>query len=92
MYRWQSARLWYIYDGALAHIGRAVRDVLSNTCYDRWIGAGGPTAGPPRSPYLSPLDFYLWGHIKPLCVQLLLTTTWHFTLAVWMPVRLSATA
>jgi hypothetical protein len=45
---------------------RAVRDVLSNTCHDRWIGRGGPTAWRPRSPDLNPLDFYLWGHLKPV--------------------------
>jgi hypothetical protein len=39
---------------------RAVRDVLSNSYHDRWIGRGGPTAWPPRSPDLNPLDFYLW--------------------------------
>jgi hypothetical protein len=25
-----------------------------------------PTAWPPRSPDLNPLDFYLWGHLKTL--------------------------
>jgi hypothetical protein len=27
---------------------------------------GGPTAWPPRSPDLNPLDIYLWGHLKAL--------------------------
>jgi hypothetical protein len=43
------------------HFSRAVRDVPSNTYHDRWIGRGGPTAWPPRSP-----DFYLWGHLQTL--------------------------
>ena len=34
----------------------------------RWIGRGGPRdhniAWPPRSPDLTPMDFYLWSHIK----------------------------
>jgi hypothetical protein len=30
------------------------------------IGRGGPTAWPPSSPDLNPLDFYLWGHLKSL--------------------------
>jgi hypothetical protein len=57
--------------------------------HDRWIGKGGLTARPPRSP-----DFYkfvLVGPLKPLCVQLLLTMKRHFTIALWMPVRPSAT-
>jgi hypothetical protein len=53
------ARMWYMHDGAPAHFSRAVRDVLSNTYHDRWIGRGGPTAWPPPSPDLNPLDFYL---------------------------------
>jgi hypothetical protein len=38
-----------------------VQDVPSNTYHDRWIGRRGPTAWPPFSPDLNPLDFYLWG-------------------------------
>jgi hypothetical protein len=51
---------------APAHFSRAVRDVLNNTYHHRWTGRGGPTAWPPRSPDMNPLDFYLWGHLKPL--------------------------
>jgi hypothetical protein len=29
---------------------------------------------------------------KPLCMQLLLTTKRHYTVALWMPAKLSATA
>lgn len=50
-------------DGAPAHFARIVRDYL-NENYPRWIGRGGPIAWPPRSPDLTPLDFYLWGYIK----------------------------
>jgi len=28
------------------------------------IGRGGPVLWPPRSPDLTPLDFYLWGTLK----------------------------
>jgi hypothetical protein len=45
---------------------RAVRDVLSNTYHDGRIGRVGLTVWPPCSPDFNPLDFYLWGHIKPL--------------------------
>jgi hypothetical protein len=77
--------------GAPAHFSPAVRDVLNNTLIWRWIGRGGPTAWPPRYPDLSPLDFYLWRHPKPLCLQLLLTMKRHFTITLWMSVRQSAT-
>jgi hypothetical protein len=30
----------------------------------RWIGRQGPIAWPPRSPGLTPTDFFLWGHLK----------------------------
>ncbi|GBL73687.1 hypothetical protein AVEN_230681-1 [Araneus ventricosus] len=32
----------------------------------RWIGRGGPVLWPPRSPDLTSLDFFLWGHLKEL--------------------------
>jgi hypothetical protein len=58
--------MWYMHDGAAGHFSLAVRDVLSNTYHDIWIGRGGPTAWPPRSQDLNPLDLYLWGHLKSL--------------------------
>jgi hypothetical protein len=33
---------------------------------DCWIGRGGPVAWPERSPDLSPLDHFLWDHMKSL--------------------------
>lgn len=50
-------------DGAPAHFARIIRDYL-NENYPRWIGRGGPVAWPPRSPDLTPLDFYFWGFMK----------------------------
>jgi hypothetical protein len=66
--------MWYMRDGTPAHFSRPVRDVLNNTYHDRWIGRGGPTAWPIRSPDFNPLDFYVWEHLKPLCMHLLLTS------------------
>jgi hypothetical protein len=51
-----KARMWYIHDGAPAHFSRVVRDILNNTYHDRWICRGGPTAWPPRTPGLHPVD------------------------------------
>lgn len=58
--------MWFQHDGAPAHFGNNVQDHLNNTFGDRWIGRGGPVAWPARSPDLTPLDFYLWGHMKSL--------------------------
>jgi hypothetical protein len=55
-----------MHDDGPAHFSRAVRDVLNITYHDQGIGRGGPTAWPPRSPGLNPLDFYLWGNLKTL--------------------------
>jgi hypothetical protein len=53
------ARMWYMHDGVPAYVSRAVRNVLSITYRDHWIGRGEPTAWPPRSSDLNPLDFCL---------------------------------
>jgi len=55
--------MWFQLDGAPAHFARSVRQFL-NTHYPQWIGRGGRIAWPPRSPDLTPLDFYLWGYMK----------------------------
>jgi len=46
-----------------------VRDYLNESFPNRWLGHGGPVAWPPRSPDLTPLDFYLWGHVKTLVYE-----------------------
>jgi len=37
---------------------------LDATFLNRWIGGDCPTPWPPRSPYITPLDFFLWGYVK----------------------------
>lgn len=51
-------------DGAPAHYKREVTDYLNATFPNRWIGRNGPIRWPPRSPDLTPLDFFLWGFLK----------------------------
>lgn len=51
-------------DGAPPHWGINVRNILDEVFPQRWIGRGGPTEWPPRSPDLTPLDFFLWGYLK----------------------------
>ena len=53
-------------DGAPPHYGREVKDFLNQNYPNRWIGRQGPITWPPRSPDLTPLHFYLWGHMKSL--------------------------
>jgi hypothetical protein len=76
---------------APADNGEALHRHTVNACrtvrycrHARWVGRGGPTAWPPRST--------CGDTCTPLCMQLLLTTGRHFTVVLWMPVGLSATA
>ena len=39
---------------------------LNETFPDRWIGRDGPISWPPRSPDITPLDFFLWGYVKDI--------------------------
>lgn len=56
--------LYYQQDGAPAHFALRVRNYLDECFPERWIGRNGPVAWPPRSPDLTPLDFFLWGEVK----------------------------
>ncbi|CAF1680033.1 unnamed protein product, partial [Adineta ricciae] len=51
-------------DGAPPHFAVDVRQYLDHQFPQRWIGRGGPIRWAPRSPDLTPLDFFLWGHLK----------------------------
>jgi hypothetical protein len=57
-------------DGAHPHFGRQVTAFLNERFPDRWIGRGGPVARAARSPELSTLDYFLWGHMKSLVYAL----------------------
>ncbi|CAK9823987.1 hypothetical protein ANTRET_LOCUS2226 [Anthophora retusa] len=62
-------RMWMQLDGCPAHYGPQVRQWLNNRFPQRWIGRGGSISWPPRSPDLTPLDFYLWGTLKDKVYQ-----------------------
>lgn len=57
-------QIWFQQDGAPPHFGRRVRQYLNEVFPNKWIGRGGPVEWPPRSPDLSPLDYFLWGYLK----------------------------
>ena len=62
-----SHRYHFMQDGAPPHFSLAVRRFLDQHFGARWIGRGcghQSLSWPPRSPDLTPCDFYLWGHIK----------------------------
>lgn len=50
-------------DGAPIHNSNRVTNFLSER-YPLWIGKSGQIRWPPRSPDLTPLDYFLWGHLK----------------------------
>ena len=58
-------KVYFQQDGAPPHFHVNVRNFLDRTFNQRWIGRRGcATNVPPRSPDLTPLDFYLWGTLK----------------------------
>jgi hypothetical protein len=56
--------MFFQHDGAPAHSGRNVLNFLNENFAGRWIGRHGPVAWPPRSPDLTPLDFFFWGYLN----------------------------
>jgi hypothetical protein len=57
-------RFYLQQDGAPPHYHRNVRVYLDDTLPRRWIGRRGAIEYPLRSPFLTPLYFYLWGTLK----------------------------
>jgi hypothetical protein len=55
---------WYQMDGAPAHNTHQVGAVLNEIFTDRWMANNGLYLWPPRSPDLTPLDYFIWGYIK----------------------------
>jgi len=56
--------LYFQQDGAPAHNAIIVRQYLNQIFPNRWIGTYGVIPWPARSPDLSPLDYFLWRHLK----------------------------
>ena len=53
-------------DGAPPHWGLTVRKFLNDKFPDLWIGRDGPIPWPPRSPDITPMDFFVWGYVKDI--------------------------
>ncbi|GFX95377.1 uncharacterized protein TNCV_3684291 [Trichonephila clavipes] len=60
-------------DGTTAHFCAPVRDWLDIVYPGRWIGRQGPVLWSPRSPDLTALYFFLWGHLKELVFRDVMT-------------------
>lgn len=57
-------------DGAPPHFYRPVISYLNHNFPNRWIGRrGNLLEWPPRSPDLTPCDFFLWGYVKEAVYQ-----------------------
>ena len=59
----------FMQDGAAPHYSHLVRNWLNANLRDQWIGRGLTTDSckifwPPRSPDLTPCDYFLWGYVK----------------------------
>jgi len=56
---YENSEVFYQQDGAPPHYHRDVQAFLDENLQGRWIGRRGTFEFPPRSPDLTPLDFYL---------------------------------
>ena len=54
----------FMQDGAPPHYSLRVRAFLNDIFLQRWIGRRGSIEWSPRSPDLTPMDFFLWGVVK----------------------------
>jgi len=63
----ETAWEWWIFfqpDGSPPHHTVTVCTFLDERLPNRWIGRQGSVERPPRSPDLTPIDFFFWGAVK----------------------------
>jgi hypothetical protein len=58
--------VWFQQDGAPAHTGNITKEFISSHFHHRVISRGFLHEWPPRSPDLTPCDFFLWGVVKDI--------------------------
>ena len=57
----------FMQDGAPPHWSKNVRSWLDVTWPERWMGRGSTNLPwPPRSPDITPCDYFLWGYLKSI--------------------------
>lgn len=59
-----EGEVWFQQDGATAHTARRSREILRELFPGRLLSLHGDIAWPPRSPDLTPCDYFLWGYLK----------------------------
>ncbi|XP_073994372.1 phosphatidylinositol 3-kinase regulatory subunit alpha isoform X3 [Rhodnius prolixus] len=57
-------KMWYQHDGCPAHSARHVKRYLDRQFDGHVISTRGTIQWPPRSPDLTPMDYFLWGYLK----------------------------
>ena len=60
---------WFQQDGAPPHTAKRSLEFLEEHFPDRHISLKSAVEWAPHSPDLSPLDFFLWGFLKDLCIR-----------------------
>ena len=70
-YVWPKVAVWeniddliFVQDGVPPHFALTIRARLDQHFSGRWLGRRRSHAWPPKSPYLTLIDFFLWGHTK----------------------------
>jgi hypothetical protein len=58
--------LHFMHNGAATHFTLVARGYLNQTNPVHWIDRDGPIVWALCSPYLNPLNFYLWDNLKSL--------------------------
>lgn len=61
-----TEEVWFMQDGAPAHRANATMNLLRGVFDERLISLGADVEWPPRSPDLTPCDYFLWGFLKQL--------------------------
>lgn len=69
-------------DGAPPHYGCQVRAFLDEQFSGKWIGHCEPVEWPPRSSDLTPLDYYIWVHLKAIVYAVKIRDVQHLKLRV----------
>uniref|UniRef100_A0A0N5C1S0 DDE_3 domain-containing protein n=1 Tax=Strongyloides papillosus TaxID=174720 RepID=A0A0N5C1S0_STREA len=65
-----SERIVFMQDGSPPHYTKKVREWLDSNFQGRWIGRGSRSlVWPPRSPDLTPMDYFFWGYVKSLAYR-----------------------
>lgn len=64
-----TSRMWFQQDGATCHTARVSIELLKNVFPGKLISKRGDIEWPPRSPDLSPCDYFLWGYLKSVVYE-----------------------